>query len=523
MDFGIYEYICRVKNLLIALTAATAPGVAAAGDRPNIILFMVDDMGWQDTSVPFDSLPTALNRKYHTPNMERLAAKGVKFTAAYASAISSPSRCSLMTGMNEARHRVTNWTLNCDAKVDEQDDRIAVPDWNVNGIQPTAGIAHSTHATSFVQLLQAAGYHTIHCGKAHFGAKSTPSADPLNYGFDVNIAGHAAGGPASYLGEKGFGYNPDGTPWHPNGFATPGLDKYHYTPTFLTEALTREALAALDTVPPSAPFFLYMAHYAVHVPLEADKRFIDKYSHLHPAEAKYATLVEGMDKSLGDIMDYLDAHNLANNTIILFMSDNGGLAYSGCGRGGGPNELNAPLRSGKGSAYEGGVRVPMIAYWPGVTQAAAECSNYVIIEDFFPTILDMAQVSCSASSLPQITDGVSFVPLLKGERSADTRPIYWNTPNIWISTAHDAYREEGIGATCAIRRGSFKLIYRYKDGSKELYNLARDIGETTDLSRSMPGKTAELSGLLGRYLRSVQAQRPTFKADGTPCPWPDEI
>ncbi len=481
---------------------------------------MVDDMGWQDTSVPFDTLPTALNRKYRTPNMERLAAKGVKFTNAYASAISSPSRCSLMTGMNQARHRVTNWTLNRDAKVDEQDDRIAVPDWNVNGIQPTADIPHSTHATSFVQLLQASGYHTIHCGKAHFGAKSTPSADPLNYGFDVNIAGHAAGGPASYLGERGYGYNPDGTPWHPNGFATPGLAQYHQTDTFLTEALTREALKALGAAPDSVPFFLYLAHYAVHVPLEADRRFIGNYSHLHPAEAKYAALVEGMDKSLGDLMDYLDAHNLTNNTVILFMSDNGGLAYSGCGRGGGPNELNAPLRSGKGSAYEGGVRVPMLAYWPGVTQAASTCSDYLIIEDFFPTILDLAQVK--ERTVPQLTDGISFEPLLRGDHADPSRALYWNTPNIWISTSGDAYRAEGIGATCAIRKGNYKLIYRYKDGSKELFDLAHDLSETTDLSGSQPALVAELSADLGRYLRSVNAQRPTFKSDNTPCPWPDE-
>ncbi|WP_273390339.1 sulfatase-like hydrolase/transferase [Barnesiella viscericola] len=169
----------------------------AANERPNIILFLVDDMGWQETSVPFHSEETPLNRRFHTPNMEKLAEKGVKFMQAYSCAISSPSRCSLMSGMNAARHRVTNWTLNYNSNNDAGGGSITLPDWNYNGIQPAGtSINNATSITSLPQILHDNGYYTIHCGKAHFGAKNTDGEDPLNFGFDVNISGGANGGPA---------------------------------------------------------------------------------------------------------------------------------------------------------------------------------------------------------------------------------------------------------------------------------------------------------------------------------------
>ena len=173
--------------------------------KPNIIMFLVDDMGWQDTSVPFWTEETDWNKRYQTPAMERLAADGMIFTQAYASSVCSPTRVSLMSGMNAARHRVTNWTLNRNASVDAKSDILSYPKWNVNGVQPTDSIENSAYATMLPQILQDNGYFTIHCGKAHFGAVGTPAADPLNCGFDVNIAGHAAGGPGSYLGEENFG------------------------------------------------------------------------------------------------------------------------------------------------------------------------------------------------------------------------------------------------------------------------------------------------------------------------------
>jgi arylsulfatase A-like enzyme len=180
-------------SLFIFLTALHCH--AQQMKRPNIILFLVDDMGWQDCSVPFWTKPTEWNKRYHTPNMERLAAEGMKFTNAYATPVCSPSRVSLMTGMNAAHHKVTNWTLRKDQSVDYKDSMLLSPDWNINGMSPVPGIEHTVYATPLPLLLKEAGYYTIHCGKAHFGAMETPASDPLNIGFMLNIAGHAAGGP----------------------------------------------------------------------------------------------------------------------------------------------------------------------------------------------------------------------------------------------------------------------------------------------------------------------------------------
>ena len=295
----------------------SSDAMPAAEQRPNIILFLVDDMGWQDTSLPFWTQRTRYNDTYHTPNMERLATQGKMFTQAYACSISSPTRVSLFTGMNAARHRVTSWTLRKNTTHEQPDSVMIYPEWNVNGICQEPGVERTTQVTSLAQVLKDNGYHTIHCGKAHFGANDTPGADPLKMGFDVNIAGHAAGSPASYYGMQNFGNKPDGK--SPLA-AVPGLEKYHGKDIFLSEALTIEAEKALDDARKTdKPFFLYMAHYAIHTPIQPDMRFYQKYldKGLPPVEAAYATLIEGMDKSLGDLMDYLDKNNLTDNTVTL--------------------------------------------------------------------------------------------------------------------------------------------------------------------------------------------------------------
>ncbi len=275
--------------------------------QPNIILFLVDDMGWQDTSVPFWTDTTDFNRLYHTPNMERLASQGMKLTQAYATSVCSPTRISLMTGMNAARHRVTNWTLH-PGKIQPMELNHKVldfPIWNVNGLSAKAGDSLAVYASPLPQVLRDGGYHTIHAGKAHLGAIGTPGDNPLDLGFNVNIAGHAAGAPGSYLGKDNFGNSPKGG----NVWAVPGLEKYHGEDIFLTEAITREALEAIESnEDQDQPFFLYMSHYAVHTPIMADDRFVQKYYDLEmdSTEARYASLVEGMDKSLGDIMDFVE-------------------------------------------------------------------------------------------------------------------------------------------------------------------------------------------------------------------------
>lgn len=493
--------------------AAIAKKVAEAirkldicGDRrpPNIVLFLVDDMGWQDTSVPFHSEVTPLNRRYRTPNMEQLASQGMKFVQAYACCVCSPSRVSLMTGLNAARHRVTNWTLRKNASNDRPHPRLEFPNWNVNGLSPIAGIERTVHAKALPAFLHELGYRTIHVGKAHFGAIGTPGSDPKNIGFDVNIGGHAAGGPGSYLGTQNFS-----AAWRNGGHVwdVPHLDRYHGQDIFLTEALTREANRVVtEAIQSGLPFFLYMSHYAVHVPFAKDARFYQRYrdAGLDHTEAMYAAMVEGMDKSLGDILKNIKQLGQLDRTVVLFMSDNGGLSASG--RGGIPHTHNKPLSSGKGSAHEGGIRVPMIVSWPGVTPPGSTCDAPIIIEDFFPTILEIAGCR-DVKQIGGVIDGRSFVPLLQGKPDADRRqrPLYWHFPNNWGPTG------PGIGPSSTIRLGDWKLIHYYDGDRYELFHLASDLGEQHNLAESQPEVRKRLAHQLDAYLNAVDAQRPVAK------------
>jgi arylsulfatase A-like enzyme len=503
-------------GLLAGMVSAQAqPQSPIHKQQPNIVLFLVDDMGWQDTSEPFWNQKTPFNNRYHTPNMERMARLGIKFTQAYACPVSSPSRVSLLTGMNAARHRVTNWTLKKNTSTDGEDPNLTFPEWNVNGITPEPAIDRAVYATTLPMLLKKSGYTTIHCGKAHFGAADTPGEEPKNLGFDVNIAGHAAGAPATYQGKKNFGNDDLGQPT--SIWAVPGLKKYFGKDINLTEALTIEALHAVDSVRQNgSPFFLYMAHYAVHAPIEANNRFISRYQNigLDPKEAKYASMIEGMDQSLGDIMDYLLKNKLSENTIILFMSDNGGLSVTG--RGGEPNTHNKPLASGKGSAYEGGIREPMMVVWPGFVKPNTVCDKYLMIEDFFPTILQMSGLI--KYQTVQKTDGISFIPLLtgNGDPSKD-RPLFWHFPNNWGETG------PGIGTFSSVRLNDWKLIYYHDSHKIELFNITNDIGEKDNLAGKEPRMVKKLSKVLGEYLRKVQAQMPKDNRTGKLVPYPDQI
>ncbi len=479
--------------------------------KPNIIMFMVDDMGWQDTSVSFWKEKTAFNSIYKTPNMERLANEGMKFTQAYSTPVCTPTRVSLISGMNAARHRVTNWTLRKNKSMVNPPKGLKMPDWNLNGAQITDTINQSVHITPLPQLLKDAGYVTIHAGKAHFGALDTPGADPKSFGFDINIAGHAAGAPGSYYGTKNFKKEiAKNSIWD-----VPGLEKYHGRDIFLSEALTQESILAMDdAVKSKKPFYLYLAHYAVHTPIQADPRFEKKYldQGLHPTEAKYASMVEGMDKSLGDLMDYLEKKGVAENTIILFMSDNGGL--SAVARGGEKHTHNKPLSSGKGSVHEGGIREPMLVKWPGVTKEGSSTDSFVIIEDFFPTILEVAGISDYKTV--QKVDGKSFTTILKGENQDNKqRALFWHYPNHWGPSG------PGIGATSTIRKGDWKLIYYHLDSHFELFNITNDISETENLATKEKEKLKLLAIELSNYLRSVNAQMPIRTDNNKQVPWPD--
>lgn len=486
--------------------------------RPNIIVFLVDDMGIMDTSLPFCDSIMPLNKRYHTPNMERMAKDGMKFVNAYAQPVCTPTRVSLMTGMNAARTHVTNWTSpQKNNNTDEKDEQFSPLSWNINGFSPDSDIEKAVKATPFPKLLRDAGYYTIHVGKAHWGSMGTPGANPYNLGFMVNIAGHAAGHPQSYLAEQRYG----NMPGKAQAQAVPDLEEYYDSDTFLTEALTIEAKKAL-TIPIARkePFYLNMAHYAVHAPIMADKRFVQKYydAGLDSTEAKYASLVEGMDKSLGDIMDFLKAKGMDKNTMIIFMSDNGGLdAHQ---RGGPVNTHNYPFKSGKGSVYEGGVREPMIVKWPLAVPANSVNRNPVIIDDFFPTILEIAGIK--APKIIQKLDGLSlFATLKRPEVKLQDRPLVFHFPNKWTTVKDEAVL--GINYYSAIRFGNWKLIYQMRTQKFELYDLSKDIGEQHSLSSTNPTEMKKLAILLGKTLKERGAQMPVEKATGKAVPFPDEI
>jgi arylsulfatase A-like enzyme len=253
----------------------------------------------------------------------------------------------------------------------------------------------------------------------------------------------------------------------------------------------------------------------VHAPIEADDRFVKRYmdAGLDQVEARYASMVEGMDKSLGDLMAYLDRKGVAGDTVVIFMSDNGGL--SATGRGGEPNTHNRPLSSGKGSAHEGGIREPMIVRWPGVARPGTIETTPVIIEDFFPTLAEMA--GARRPRVVQTVDGVSFAPLLRRTGTgAKDRALFWHFPNNW------GPKGPGIGASSTVRQGDWKLIYYHADRRFELFDLAHDLGETTNLAAGNPAKVRALAARLTQHLTSVGAQMPIDKATGRAVPWPSE-
>jgi arylsulfatase A-like enzyme len=508
-------YVSIMSFLFVGVVSAQS-SKNTSKTNPNIIVFLVDDMGWQDTSLPFWTKATELNKRYHTPNMEKLAKEGMKFTNAYATPVCTPTRTSLLTGMNVTNHGVTNWTSPYkDNNSESRDEQMEPMSWNMNGLSPVDNVSNTVYATPFPKLLKEAGYFTVHVGKAHWGSMGTPGASPYNMGFMVNVSGHAAGHPQSYLAKDNYG-NIAGKA---SVQAVPDLEEYYGSDTFLTEALTKEAIKSLDApIRNKQPFFLNLSHYAVHDPIMGDNRFLKKYldAGLDPNEAKYASLLEGMDKSLGDLMDFVKEKGIEKNTIIIFMSDNGGLSLTPP-RGGLEHTQNRPLKAGKGSVYEGGIRVPMIVRWPEMVKPSTVANQYVIVEDFFPTILEIAKLKKYKTI--QLVDGQSFLPILKNPNYVDNnRSLIWHSPHNWRGVDGP-----GINYYSAIRKGDWKLIYSMRTGKKELYNLAEDIGENNNLSDVNPVLVKSLSSLLSNVLRKNNAPMPSFKSTGKPVPMPDEV
>ena len=466
--------------------------------KPNIILFLVDDMGLMDTSVPMladqNGKPTKhpLNDWYRTPNMERLAKQGVRFSQFYAQSVCSPTRASIMTGQNSARHRVTQFI--------SPETKNAGPDeWKWEGL--------TSRDITLPSVLRSNGYHTIFAGKAHFAPTGYEGEDPTKLGFDINIAGCSFGAPGSYLGEDGYG-NLD--PKRKRR-AIPGLEKYHKTDTFLSEAITLEAKEAItQSMKKDKPFFLYMSHYAVHSPFQTDLRFEENYkdsTRSRPAKS-FATLIEGIDKSLGDLMDHVTDKGVAENTLILFVGDNGSDAPLGDNYG---YYSSAPLRGKKGTCYEGGLRVPFIASWAqrGDQNKFPIARNHLhtkqigTVMDIYSTILD---VSGAKNPQEHVIDGVSLRKQLSGKVNQNRLDHFMcHFPHSHRSSYFTSYR-----------RGNWKLIYRYlTEGGKrksknplpqhELYNLKNDPYETKNMALENRPKVNEMIELMNSQLKDEDA------------------
>ena len=503
-------------------------GAVEAADKPNIILFLVDDMGWQDTSVQFGETETVWNKIYYTPNMQRLADQGMKFTNAYAAhPVCSPTRTSLMTGKNPARSHVDDWV----GHGQSNNTYLKSPTWASRGINPGDG------NVTLPSVLKDAGYRTAHLGKAHFGKDG--GADPTNLGFDINIGGTQSGGP------YGGWYSPGS---YPNMGDRPAGE-------YLTDSLTYKAEDIIaDAASDDVPFFMNMAAYAVHTPIVgAPGNYQPDLNGLPSVEKKYSSMLTAMDASLGRIMDRLEDPNgdgdtsdsISDNTIIMFMSDNGGLSNHTRSRNGlktitdldgnfvaqvnyTKDGHNGPIKSGKGSAYEGGTRVPMIVGWAGQGSGQAPINSGLSIvagsssdvpvhaDDFFPTILSMAGITNPVDGNDQ--DGQDLSGLLSGEAFERDGGLYWHYPHQWYS---DIGVGAGIEPFSSVREGDMKLIYFYGDGvvdgvgydpRVEMYDLSVDIGEDNNLVGADPELAVALRDQLMAYLASVDAGMPIVRA-----------
>jgi arylsulfatase A-like enzyme len=431
---------------------------------PNIVVILMDDLGWAD-------LGCYGSKFYETPNIDRLAKRGLRFTNAYAAApVCSPTRASIMTGKHPARLHLTNFLT---GRLWPKDSPLQPVNWQT-------GLP--ADEVTFAALLRAAGYVSGYIGKWHLGKRL-----PDQFGFDQLLATREGGGVPSHFTKEGE-YLAD-----------------HYTAVaekFLTKNKDR-------------PFLLFLAHNSVHVPLQAKKELTAKYeakAKAHPAagavfgkdngrkvrqvqnHAVYAAMVQSMDESVGRIMKKLEELGIDDNTVIVFLSDNGGL----CSAEGWPTS-NLPLRLGKGWLYEGGVRIPLIVSWPGKTRPGGTSDVPVVSTDLYPTILEIAKVPLRPK---QHLDGLSLVPLLEGKGGLERQALYWHYPH---------YSNQGGPPSGAVRSGDWKLIEFYEDGLVELYNLRTDPGERTDLAARRPERARELRQMLHAWRQSVGAQMPQRK------------
>ena len=480
--------------LLSSLNAANIPIKKDMNtDKLNFVFVLIDDMGWTDLGCFGSSF-------YETPNIDRLCDEGMKFTNAYAAcSVCSPTRASIMSGKYPARIDLTNYIGG-----------------GARGKLLPAFYNHqmASEEITMAEAFKENGYTTFFTGKWHLGGD--PKYWPEHQGFDINKGGWRKGAPSySYTNEEGKkvstnkkfkgGYFPP--------YDNPRLDDGPEG-EYLTERLTDESIKFLEQRDKDKPFLLYLSHYAVHNPQQAKKEYIEKFerklskmkknegpefepehrnkTRLIQNQPIYAAMVQHVDDSVGRVMKKIKELGLEKNTAVIFMSDNGGLSTSE-----GMPTSNLPLRAGKGWAYEGGIREPVMVKWPGVTKPGSVCDVPIISNDFYPTMLDMASLPLKPK---QHVDGVSFASLLKGKKKLDRKAIYWHYPH---------YSNQGDTPSATIRMGDYKYIEHFEKGSiAELYNLKDDLGERNNLAKKMPGKTKELKSMLHKWLKSVDAKMP---------------
>ena len=469
--------------IVIAIAINSTPSeLMAASDRPNIVFILADDAGWSDLGCYGADL-------YETPHIDSLAAKGLRFTDAYAMPVCSPTRAALMTGRHAARVQMTIWS---EGSLKGPKNRRLLQ------AQSRHSLPHSE--TTLAKHLQDSGYLTALIGKWHLG-----DADhyPETHGFDINIGGTHWGAPQTfwwpYRGKGRFGTE---YRYVPNlEFGVPG--------EYLTDRLTDEALKVIDHAG-DKPFFLYLSHHAPHTPIEAKAEDVKYFqSKLQPGmkqrNAVYAAMMKSLDESVGRIVTKLRICDLDKNTIVIFASDNGG--FVGIDKRAGqtvPATNNAPLRSGKGSCYEGGIRVPLIIDWPGVTTGGAICREPVIVMDILPTLLSAAKIE-----LPDnVTfDGLNLTPILRDPTAKLNRDaLYFHYPHYYPTST----------PVSAMRTRDWKLLEYYEDNRVQLFHLKKDLGETMDLAQQHPERTAQLREQLQRWLEEVGAQKPRPNPDFKP-------
>lgn len=440
-----------------------------AQDRPNVVFILADDLGWSDLSSYGSDL-------HETPNLDALAQSGVRFTQAYtASPVCSPTRASILTGKHPARLHMTIWR---EAANNPPKDR---------ELMTPRTMDHVPHEeTTLAEVFKQAGYVTAHVGKWHLG---TAGFYPQTHGFDYNIGGSLWGAPQTffypYSGDRYF-REPRYVPHLEGG--QPG--------EYLTDRLSDEALKIIDRHQ-DEPFFLNLWYHTVHTPIEGKPDVVARYQKkirqgMKHRNAEYAAMVESLDENVGRVLARLDELGLAEKTIVVFTSDNGGFINEWQGT---PVTDNAPLRSGKGSAYEGGVRVPLIIRAPGVTTAGGVSDWPVLSTDYFATLANLAGLEADAPE-----DGLDLAPLLRDPASPlDRGELFFHYPHYYSTTT----------PVSAVRAGEWKLLRYYEDDRVELYNLTGDPSESQDLSSRAPEQAARLRQRLEAWLKEVKAQEPS--------------